>query len=257
MRKLLVIITIFCSLYTFAQTDLKFGITASSIVDFDFQKIYEYQKANTTINSYYPFKVGADLSLQLSSDFSISTGYCLLYRFMEVNLYTITVGNIFNGYKMFTSEIPLLLKYNGILKKDKFSFFCELGGSLDFMYAQQSVFGGYKERPDYIGVAKWGYFYTMNLSSGITAALQGGFGFQNKIGKNKGILQVGISYHYQIPKSISNEFDYYYADGVGNVTKEDWDFYTRSTYLGLNLKYYFPIIIKLKNADKAKYNYFL
>jgi len=100
---------------------------------------------------------------------------------------------------------------------------------------------------DYIVIAKWGYFYTMNLPSGITPALQAGIGFQNRIGKNNGMLQVGVTYHYQIPKNISNEFVYYYEDGVGNVTKEDWNFFTRSTYLALDLKYYLPFKVKLKN----------
>jgi hypothetical protein len=172
---------------------------------------------------------------------------------MEVNLYTTTVGDIFNGYKMFTSEIPILFRYDGILKSYNFSLYCELGGSLDFMYAEQNVFGGYREILDYIVVARWGYFYTMNLPSGITPSLQGGIGFQNKIGNNKGILLVGVNYHFQVPEKISNEFDYYYDNGVGNITKEEWNFFTRSTYIGLNLKYYLPFNINLgKTKDHKK-----
>ncbi len=64
---------------------------------------------------------------------------------------------------------------------------------------------------------------------------------------NNGEINVGVSYHYQIPKNISNEFDYYYADGVGNVTKEEWNFPTRSTYLALDIKYYLPFKVNLKN----------
>lgn len=251
MRKFLVIVSLFIAFQTFAQPDLKFGISASSVIDFDFQQTYEYQEAYTSINSYYPFKVGLDLTFRLAEDFSICTGYNFLYRYMEVNMYTNTVGNYFYGYKMYTSEIPLLFKYDGILKNDNFSLYCEFGGTLDFMYAQQSVFGGYREILDYIVVAKWGYFYTMNLPQSITPAIQGGVGFQNKIGNNKGILQVGVSYHYQIPKNISNEFDYYHDDGVGNITKEEWNFLTRSTYLGLDLKYYLPFKVKFKNSEKS------
>ena len=43
-------------------------------------------------------------------------------------------------------------------------------------------------------------------------------------------------------------------DGVGNTTKEDWNFYTRSTYLALSLKYHLPFNIKFKNNEKAKKN---
>lgn len=89
----------------------------------------------------------------------------------------------------------------------------------------------------------------MNLPSGITPSLQGGIGFRNNIGKNKGTVHVGLSLHYQIPKNISNEFDYYYDDGVGNITKEEYNFLTRSTYLGLNLKYYLPFKVKIKSKN--------
>ncbi len=249
MRKFLVIASLFIAFQTIAQPDIKFGISASAIIDFDFQQIYEYKTSYTTVNSYYPFKMGIDVMFRITPHHSIITGYNLLYRYMEVNLYTTTVGDYFYGYKMFTSEFPLLYRYDGILASDNFSLYCELGGSLDFMYAEENVFGGYREILDFIVIAKWGYFYTMNLPIGFTPSIQGGFGFKNNIGNNKGILQVGISYHYQIPKNISNEFDYYYDSGIGNITKADWNFFTRSTYLGLNLKYYLPYSIKLKKAD--------
>jgi hypothetical protein len=252
MRNIVFIITFFIGAQTFAQSEIKFSIGAGSIIDFDFQQVYEYEKAYTSVNSYFPVKAGFDVQFSLTPKYSIITGYSFLYRYMEVNLYTIIVDNHFYGYKMFSSEIPLLFRYNGIFKNDNFSVYCELGGSLDFMYAQQSVFGGYKERPDFIGTATWGYFYTMNLPLGVTPAIQGGFGFTNKIGQNMGKVEVGISYHYQVPKNISNEFDYYYQDGVGNTTKEDWNFYTRSAYLALNLKYQLPIHIKLRNNKNGK-----
>lgn len=252
MRKFFIFVSFFCVFQTFAQHDLKFGISASSIIDFDFQQIFEYKKSYTAINSYYPFKLGLDLNYQVKPNFSIITGYSFLYRYMEVNLYTTTVGDYFYGYKMFTSEIPLLIRYDGILKNNNFSLFCELGGSLDFMYSQQSVFGGYREVLDFIVVAKWGYFYTMNLPLIATPAIQGGFGFQNKFENNHGILQVGINYHYQILKDISNEFDYYYDSGLGEFAKEDWNFFTRSTYLALDLKYYPPLKRKLKGSEKIK-----
>lgn len=252
MRKLLIIIFLFSTFQSFTQSEISFGVGASSIIDFDFQQIYEYKTSYTTINSYFPFKAGVDLKFRFAPDFSFITGYSLLYRYMEVNLYTTTVGDIFNGYKMFTSEIPLLFRYDGILKSDNFSLYCELGGSLDFMYAEQSVFGGYREVLDYIVVAQWGYFYTMNLPSGITPSFQGGLGFQNKIGNNNGILQVGINYHFQNPKKISNEFDYYYDNGVGKITKESYNFLTRSTYLAVDIKYYLPFKIKFKSKGTIK-----
>ena len=254
MRKIVVIISLFIGVQTFAQSELTFGVSAATIIDFDFQKIYEYKKTYTTINSYYPTKLGVDVMYRFAPNFSFITGYNFLYRYMEVNLYTIIVDNYFYGYKMFTSEIPLLFRYDGILNNDNFSLYCEFGGSLDFMYAQEAVFGGYKERPDFIGTATWGYFYTMNLPLGVTPAIQGGIGFNNKIGKNKGVLDVGITYHYQAPKNISNEFDYYFQDGVGNTTKEDWNFNTRSTYLALSLKYHLPVNLKFKDNKKANKN---
>ncbi len=249
MRNIAVLVSLFIVVQSFSQSEIKFGLGASSIIDFDFQQVYEFKTSYTSVNSYFPFKVGVDVSFDITPNHSIITGYYLLYRYMEVNLYTKTVGDYFYGYKMFTSEIPILYRYSGILKSDNFSLYCELGGSFDFMYAQESVFGGYREILDYIVVAKWGYFYTMNLPTGFTPSIQGGFGFKNKIGKNKGLLQVGITYHYQLPKKISNEFDYYYEDGVGNVTKEEYNFYTRSTYLALSLKYYLPFGINLKKAE--------
>jgi hypothetical protein len=250
MRKIVLLIILFTGVQAFGQSELSFGIGASSIIDFDFQRIHEYKTSYTTVNSYFPMKVGADVMWRIAPNYSIITGYSFLYRYMEVNMYTSTVDELFYGYKMYTSEIPLLFRYDGILKKDHFSFFIELGGNIGFMYAQQNIFGRYKERPDFIGTATWGYFYTMNLPSGPIPAIQGGIGFNNTIGETRGMLEVGISYNYQVPKKISNEFDYYYQDGVGNTTKEDYNFNTRSTYLALSLKYHLPFKIKLSNDQK-------
>jgi len=252
MKNIAILVSLFIVIQSYSQSEIKFGIGASNIIDFNFQQVYEYKKSYTSVNSYFPFKVGVDLHFDISQNHSIVTGYNLLYRYMEVNLYTTTIGDHFYGYKMFTSEIPILYRYSWALKSDNFSMFCELGGSFDFMYARESVFGGYKEVLNYIVVAKWRYFYTMNLPSGFTPSIQGGLGFNNKIGKKGGTIQVSVNYHYQVPKKISNELYYYYEDGLGTIATEESNFFTRSTYLGFNLKYYLPFSIKLKNCEKTK-----
>ena len=248
MRKFFALVLLILTLNSFAQTKLKIGLSASSIIDYDFSNVYFFKSSFTSINSYFPFKSGVNLKLELSPHVSIISGYQLTYRFMEINMYTTTVGNLFYGSKMYVSEIPLLFRYELGFKESHLGLFCELGPTFDFMYATENVFGRYREILDFIVITTWGYFYTLNFPTTFIPAFQAKIGYTNKIGNNKGVLDVGISYHYQLSKKIANELIYYYDDGVGNITKDNSEFFTRSSYLGIDFSYYFPFQINFLTA---------
>ena len=251
MKKFFLFIFLISATLSFAQPNIKFRLSASSIVDFSFLKVYEFKTSYTSVHSYYPFKTGLNVMFKLPPHLSLSTGYNFLYRFMEINMYTTTVGDLCYGYRMYTSEIPLLLRYDWNSRNEHVGFFTELGTSFDFMYAEKNVFGRYRQIQDFIVVATWGYFYTMNLPKGFTTALQGGFGFVNNLGEGKGIIEFGANYHYQPKQKIANNFVYYYDNGLGNVTKENYNFLTRSSYFAIDFKYYLPFKINLQK-DKNK-----
>lgn len=250
MKRFFIILLLILTFNSFAQTNLKFGISASSIIDYDFSNVYVFKSSFTTVNSHFPFKSSLNLQFNLSPKFSIISGYNLIYRYMEVNLYTTTVGALFYGCKMYTSEIPLLFRYNVNFEKSQLDLFCELGATFDYMYSTENVFGRYREILDFIIITTWGYFYTLNFPTPFIPAVHAKIGLSNEIGDDKGSFEVGVSYHYQIPKKIANEIIYYYNDGVGNVTRDNYEFFTRSSYLGIDFSYYLPFKITFSNHKK-------
>lgn len=240
MKNLLTIIALLLVMHTLGQSKLNVDFSAGSFMDFSFQQVYEYKSSFVSVNSYYPFKTGLEVQARLSPHWSVVTAYQFLYRFMEVNCYTSVIGNRFNGYKMFTHEIPLRIRYQDIFQKQNMALFAEAGGSVDFMWAQQEVFGGFRELQDYIVVARWEYYYTMKLPA-LAPALHMAVGLSNTLGNHDHTFAIILEYHHQLPPKISNEFYYYYCDGVGNITNETYQFYTRSAYLGVKIQYALPL----------------
>jgi hypothetical protein len=251
MRKLLIIFLMVFSLQAWAQPNMRIGLNASTIYDFSNNKIYEYLSSYTSINSYFPFRTGVDIMVRFPRNMSILFGYKILYQYMEVNLYTSMIGQQFNAYRNFTSEIPILFRYDGIQLNEHNGLSVEAGFSLDISSPAQRTFGKYRQELDYIVTKTWGYFYSQTRPTCVPS-IECSIGLFNSSTKKPGFLELSVNFHYNIQNAIKNQFNYSYSDGIGNTTNDTYIFNTRNKYFCLSMDYYLPFKIDFTSNKKQE-----
>ncbi|MFC2101082.1 hypothetical protein ACFLRZ_04550 [Bacteroidota bacterium] len=245
MKRIIFTLILLISMNTYAQKFLKMAILGGAIYDYSLSEIYGFKGSYVSLNTYYPFKAGFQVAYSFNNHLSAMSGYHFQYRYLEVNMYTSNVGNIFDGTKIMTSEIPLFLKYTrNINSGDHFSILGELGISIDMMFISANTFGRYKN--DIIGTLAItdGFTYTIELPDVTFPSLHASLGFSTKLGET-GAIDVLVNYHMQFKEQVKHLLIDYFTDYIQDPIIESYENQSRISYFGIELRYYLPWKINL------------
>ncbi len=236
--------------YLCAQQTLGFKVSTGSFMDSRFSDIYTFRGSYVALHNYYPVSAGTELSYNITPRWSVLAGYNFLYRYIQVSLFTNNVGEVFGNTKTFSSEFPMILRYSySFHHLDNFTIFSEAGISMDYSRSSQTEFGDRRDEYVMVVVFTYKYFYTLNFPQTITPSFHARIGISDFAGK-AGRFDFGIRYHLPLKKNIYNELYYYYSDNNNNTVTDTWEFYTKASYVGIDLDYTLPWEFKIAKNKK-------
>jgi len=209
-KPLFFLVFILIILNSFAQK-FNAGIYAGTFWDNGINTFLVQKNTYVYSLSSYHFNAGFDVSMKVSKNLSLLTGYDFSYRYLEVNLFSNNPVNSFSGTDIYTNSIPLLLEYR--YENPSWSgksVFVRAGGGLEAYSPEYSVFGTYATENISTLSFKYGLFYTIDTPKNPLPFIQGSIGFGDKLGKN-GNISLGLSYKLLL-SDFSYNLYYYFSD---------------------------------------------
>ena len=246
MKKILFASILLLCTQAYSQKLLKPSVITGAVYDYSLSDIYSFKSSYVSLNTFFPFKAGVHLEYPINDQFSFIAGYHFLYRYLEVNLYTADVGNIFDGTRFMSSEIPLFIKYTRKVKSaEHFRLFAELGASFDMILTSANTFGRYQN--DIIGTLAItnGFIYTIDLPEFTFPVLHASFGFSTMIGK-KSTIDVLVNYHMQMKEEVIHVLYDYFTDHLQDPIIESMEYRSRLSYFGLEIRYGLPWGLRIR-----------